>query len=53
MSAVSQACADAFGSIVITESILDHSYNFYGQDPTTVNALNTAIITFFTTDLAE
>lgn len=49
---VSQACADAFGSIVITESILDHSYNFYGQDPTTVNALNTAIITFFTTDLA-
>ena len=50
--AVSQACADAFGSIVITESILDHSYNFYGQDPTTVNALNTALITFFATDLA-
>jgi pimeloyl-ACP methyl ester carboxylesterase len=50
---VSQGCADAFGSIVITESILDHSYNFYGQDPTTVNALNTAIITFFSTDLAE
>ncbi len=50
--AVSQACADAFGSIVITESILDHSYNFYGQDPTTVVALNVALITFFVTDLA-
>ena len=50
---VSQSCADAFGSIVITESILDHSYNFYGEDPTTVAALNTAIITFFSTDLAE
>ncbi len=49
---VSQSAADAFGSTVITESILDHSYNFYGQDPTTVNALNTAIITFFSTDLA-
>ncbi len=51
--AVSQACADAFGSTVITVSNLGHSYNFYGQDPTTVNALNTAIVTFFSTDLAE
>ena len=51
--AVSQACADAFGSTVITVSNLGHSYNFYGEDPTTVNALNTAIVTFFVTDLAE
>lgn len=50
---VSQAAADAFGSTVITVSDLGHSYNFYGTDPTTVNALNTALITFFATDLAE
>ena len=51
--AVSQACGEAFGSTIITVSNLGHSYNFYGQDPTTVNALNTAIITFFSTDLAD
>ncbi len=50
---VSQACAEAFGSTVITVSNLGHSYNFYGEDPTTVNALNTALITFFATDLAD
>ncbi len=50
--AVSQMAADAFGSTVITVSNLGHSYNFYGEDPTTVAALNTALITFFVTDLA-
>ena len=50
--AVSQMAADAFGSTVITVSNLGHSYNFYGQDPTTVNALNTALVTFLSTDLA-
>ena len=51
--AVSQACADAFNSVVITVSDLGHSYSFYGTDPTTVNALNTALVTFFVTDLAS
>ena len=51
--AVSQACGEAFGSTIITVSNLNHSYSFYGQDPTTVNALNTALITFFATDLAD
>ena len=50
--AVSQMAADAFGSTVITVNDLGHSYNFYGQDPTTVNALNTALVTFLSTDLA-
>lgn len=50
---VSQAAADAFGSTVITVSDLGHSYNFYGTDPTTVAALNTALVTFFAADLAE
>lgn len=49
---VSQSAADAFGSTVITVNDLGHSYSFYGEDPTTVNALNTALISFFTTDLA-
>ena len=48
---VSQATADAFGSTVITVSNLNHSYSFYGQDPTTVNALNTALITFLSEEL--
>ena len=48
---VSQATADAFGSTVITVSNLNHSYSFYGQDPTTVNALNTALITFLSENL--
>lgn len=51
--AVSQACADAFGSVVITVSDLGHSYSFYGTDPTTVNALDIALVTFFVTDLAD
>ena len=50
--AVSQSAADAFGSTVITVSDLGHSYSFYGEDPTTVNALNTALVSFFTADLA-
>ncbi len=50
---VSQSAADAFDSTVITVSNLGHSYNFYGQDPTTVKALNEALITFFSTDLAD
>lgn len=49
---VSQACADAFGATVITNSVLDHSYSFYGTDPATVAALNTAISTFFISELA-
>ena len=50
---VSQSAADAFDSTVITVSNLGHSYNFYGQDPTTVKALNEALVTFFSTDLAD
>ena len=50
---VSQSAADAFDSTVITVNNLGHSYNFYGQDPTTVKALNEALVTFFSTDLAD
>ena len=51
--AVSQACADAFGSVVITVSDLGHSYSFYGEDPATVNALDAALVSFFVSDLAD
>lgn len=50
--AVSQACAEAFNSTVITVNNLGHSYSFYGEDPATVNCLNTAISSFFINDLA-
>ena len=48
---VSEQTALTFGSTIITVNNLGHSYNFYGEDPTTVAALNTAIVTFLTTDL--
>ena len=48
---VSQKTGEIFNSTIITVNNLGHSYSFYGEDPTTVSALNTAIITFLTTDL--
>ena len=48
---VSQKTGEIFNSTIITVNNLGHSYSFYGEDPTTVAALNTAIITFLTTDL--
>ena len=48
---VSQQTGEIFHSTIITVNNLGHSYSFYGEDPTTVAALNTAIITFLTADL--
>lgn len=44
--------AELFGSTIIRTNLCGHSYSFYGQDPAVNDALNSAIITFFTTDLA-
>ncbi len=49
--AVSQHTADVFGSTTVVVNNLSHSYCFYGEDPTTVNALNTALITFLSDNL--